>query len=392
MLKVFSLILSLIAFLAVIWIIVPAPAYYVWFWAVAASEWSLWFGAFALSAAGLSVIALMRGGTGKITLAALVISIAAFAISLYPLLSVLALAREQKTALSLTEYFKGLQSENLSGKEQFTTRTFANPNGQELQFDFYAPLAVNENNGAAVVVIHGGSWSGGVRNDFPQWNRWLAATGFAVFDIDYRLAPQPNYLSATGDVKCAVRFIKTHAAEFGIAPDRIALFGRSAGAHLALLAAYSANDSRLPPSCPGVEENEQVRAVVSFYAPVDMPWAYDHPANPLVINGPQTIGDFIGGDPHASAELLERFQLATPLTHINDQTPPTFLVHGGRDQLVRPENLLLLDTALNAHKIAHKTIFIPYAQHGFDFDFYGFGSQIIKPAMLDFLRENTKAK
>jgi acetyl esterase/lipase len=81
----------------------------------------------------------------------------------------------------------------------------------------------------------------------------LAENGYTVFDIDYRIAPQPNYLTATGDVKCAVQWIKRHAAQFEIAPGSIVLFGRSAGAHLALLAAYSAGDARIPSSCEAAE-------------------------------------------------------------------------------------------------------------------------------------------
>ncbi len=383
--------MSLTAFMAVIWIIIPAPAYYIWLYSVAASEWSLWLGVFSLAAIIFSICTPIYGGNGKLWMASLIISITALVISLYPLLSVLRLAREQNVSLSMSEYFSALKSENyLVGA--FTTRTFANVDGKELRFDIYAPQVKNENSGASVIVIHGGSWNGGNRNDFPQWNRWLAARGFTVFDIDYRLAPQPNYQTATGDLKCAVRFIKSHSSEFSIAPDRIALFGRSAGAHLALLAAYSADDSRLPPSCLGNEQNEQVRAVVSFYAPIEMLWAFDHPANQFVIDGPQTIGDLIGGNPHESAEILDRFTLAAPLTHVSPTTPPTLLVHGGQDQLVRSENMQFLDAKLNENNIAHQTIFIPYAQHGFDYNFNGWGAQITKPVMLDFLRENTKTR
>ncbi|MEJ7700346.1 MAG: alpha/beta hydrolase [Pyrinomonadaceae bacterium] len=94
---------------------------------------------------------------------------------------------------------------------------------------FILPMTNSAANGASVIVVHGGSWNGGERNDFPQWNRWLAVQGYTVFDIDYRVAPQPNYLTATSDVKCAIRWIKNHAAEFEISPERIALLGRSAG-------------------------------------------------------------------------------------------------------------------------------------------------------------------
>ncbi len=390
MLKIISLILSLIVFFAAIWIIIPAPAYNIWLFSVAASEWSLWLGAIALPAIFLSLCVPIFGD-GKLWIASLIVSFAALVISLYPLLSVLSLANEQNVSLSIGEYFSGLKSGEVSAGD-FTTHTFAIIDGKNLQFDVYAPKAENENNGAAIIVVHGGSWNGGSRNDFPQWNKWLVVNGFTVFDIDYRLTPQPNYLSAAGDVKCAVLWIKEHAKGFNISPNRIALFGRSAGAHLALLAAYSANDSSLPSSCPANDQNQTVRAVVSFYAPVELLWAYDHPANEYVINGPKTLAAFLGGNPHESAEIRDRFLLASPTTHISRKTPPTLLVHGGHDQLVRRENMQFLDEKLNENDIPHTSIFIPYAQHGFDYNFHGWGSQITKPVMLDFLRENTKNK
>lgn len=388
MLKTLSIILSLTAFLAAIWIIVPAPAYSLWLFSVAASEWSLWLAALSVIAIILSVCIPIFGSGGKLWIISLVFSIAALVISLYPLLSVLKLANEENVSLSISEYFSGLQSGNTSVAD-FTTHTFNNVDGKDLQFDLYAPTTENENNGASVIVIHGGSWSGGNRNDFPHWNRWLVENGFTVFDIDYRIAPQPNYLTATADVKCAVLFIKQYAEEFNISPNRIALFGRSAGGHLALLAAYSADDSRLAPSCKTNNQTEQVRAVISFYAPINLIWGFDNPANKNVINGSQTLADFLGGNPHNLDEIREKFLLASPLTHVSDKTSPTLLVHGGKDQLVREENMEFLDAKLNENNSPHKTILIRYAQHGFDYNIHGFGSQIVKPVMLDFLRENT---
>ncbi len=376
--------------MAVIWIIVPAPNYYIWLFSVAVGEWSLWLAAFSLLAIISSICIPVFTNGGRFWIVSLVLSVAALFISLYPLFSVLKLAKEENASLSISEYFSGFKNDK--SITDFTTHTYAETDGKTLQFDFYAPTKKNENSGAAVVVIHGGSWNGGKRSDFPQWNTWLTANGFTVFDIDYRLAPQPNYLTAASDVKCAVLFFKQNAGKFGIAADRIVLFGRSAGAHLALLAAYSADDSHLPPQCPANGENEQVRAVISFYAPVNLLWAYDHPANEYVIDGPKTLAGFLGGNPHESDEINKRFLLASPLTHISAKTPPTFLVHGGKDQLVRSENMQFADEKLNENGIAHETILIPYAQHGFDYNFHGFGSQIIKNKMLNFLRENTDSR
>ncbi len=379
-----------VALLSAMWIVVPALHSYVWLLAVAASEWSLWLAALALFGIVCAVLSRYFNGGGNLWLVSLIVGIIALVISIYPLISVVSIDRERNTALSFTRYFSAIFAVK-NPSQSFKTYTFAQADGKDLQLDVYAPTVANSNNGASIIIVHGGSWRGGQRNDFPEWNEWLAANGYTVFDVDYRLA-QPNYLTATGDVKCAVRWVKTHAAEFNINSERIALLGRSAGAHLALLAAYSADNARIPATCAENQTSEKIRAVVSFYAPVNLLWAFDNPANERVIDGKTTLANFLGGSPHESDEMRERYLLAAPLSHISANTPPTFLVHGGRDQLVRDENMAFLDEKLNEANVPHETIFIPYAQHGFDYNFNGFGSQIVQPAILDFLSANTAAR
>ncbi|MCY7376773.1 MAG: alpha/beta hydrolase, partial [Pyrinomonadaceae bacterium] len=289
-----------IALLSAIWIVVPAPHQSIWLFSVAASEWSLWLAALSLFGIVCAVAVRYFDGGGELWFASLIIGIVALTISLYPPVSVVPIARERNVALSLKHYFSAIFTAKTPNKN-FTTATFAQIDGKDLQMDVYPPTVENANNGASIIVVHGGSWNGGRRGDFPDWNRWLAANGFTVFDVDYRLI-QPNYLTATGDVKCAVRWVKNHAAEFKIAPERIALLGRSAGAHLALLTAYSAADARIPATCAAGNSSETVRAVVSFYAPIDLLWAFDNPANEAVIDGKATLSSFLGGNPHESNE------------------------------------------------------------------------------------------
>lgn len=394
-----ALLSSVTALILAVWIIVPAPLYAVWLLSVAASEWSLGLCALGLFGVLYGLVAHTLGGRRRISRVSIVCGALAIACALAPPLSALRTANRHDVRLSLSQYVLGARDETnepRSGSPDFTTYTFAVTDGVTLRLDAYLPPAGVRSNGAGLIVVHGGSWNAGERNDFPQWNRWLARQGFAVFDIDYRISPQPNWQTATGDVKCAVMWIKHHAAEFRINADNLALLGRSAGGHLALLAAYTVGDARLPPNCTAnptsVEEgtasgatDASVRAVVSFYAPTDLLWAYHNPANQLVIDGPLVLRRFVGGSPDESEIVRERFRLASPVAHVNAQTPPTLLVHGGRDQLVRRENMNRLAERLEHAGVAHDTISISYAQHGFDYNFNGWGAQIVKPVMLEFL-------
>ena len=378
------MLLAPLLLLAVIWIIFPAPNRHFWLLSIGVGEWSLWFGALAVLCVAGAIAVRVLSGEGWLWIATAIVGTTAVVISLLPLLSVLPLARKYKLRLSLKRYFNGWPAKDFFfGYEpkDLTAHKFAACDGNDLHLDVYLPTAATENNGASVIVVHGGSWNGGTRSDFPRWNSWLAAQGFSVFDIDYRLAPQPNYSTAVEDVKCAVRWIKSHAAEFDIDPGRVALLGRSAGAQLALLAAYSAGDVM-----------ESVRAAVSFYGPVDLLWAYDIRGYPRVHDGPLSLINFLGGRPGESEEMRARYLAASPVNHVGPNTPPTFMTHGGRDQLVWWKNMYRLGEKLEAAAVPHEIHFIPYGRHGFDYNLNGWGSQIVGSLLLRFLAGHTQKK
>jgi hypothetical protein len=113
------------------------------------------------------------------------------------------------------------------------------------------------------------------------WFRHLAAQGHVVMDVAYRLAPETNVPGMQGDVKRAVVWMKRDAASFGVNPDRVVLGGDSAGAHLALLAAYSPDDPLLTPEDVRGEDLS-VRGVINDYAQAD----YRLESRPVVQRGP----------------------------------------------------------------------------------------------------------
>lgn len=371
-----ALLLSALSVFVTIWIVLPAPHYRLWQLAVGAGEWSLWFGLLALLGVALGGIAMSHGWRWPAWIA-IGMGLIALGLSLVPPLVALPVARARGAELSLRQYLQGSESVPQVTPQEIT---YATAEGQPLQLDYYAP-ADSSAPRPAIIVIHCGSWSGGRKSDFPLWNRWLAGQGFAVFDVEYRLAPQPNWQTATGDIKCAIGWVKHNAGQFNIDPARIALLGRSAGGHLALLAAYTPGLASLPPSCDAPDTT--VRAVISFYGPTDLVWGYHNPANPDVIDGPGTLRRFLGGPPDMARDA---FLLASPVTHVDSHTPPTLLLHGSRDQLVGQRHAEMLAERLTAAGVTHQTVFVPYGQHGFDFNFNGWGSQIAQATIRRFLR------
>jgi len=372
-----ALLFSSSAALISVWIVIPAPLVILWIVAVGASEWSLWFGLLGLIGVILALWGLALGSRWPAWLA-LGLAVLTMVFAAVPPLQSLPVARANNVRLSLAQYIFGLPIQQTAQRQ---TVPFAAVDGQSLVLDVYTPSQPAATTRPAIIVIHGGSWSGGQKSDFPRWNQWLVDHGFVVFDIEYRLAPQPNWQTATADVKCAIGWVKQNAATYNVDAQRLALWGRSAGGHLALLAAYTPDEPALPPSCP--ISDTQVQAVVAFYGPADLLWGYTHPAKPDVIDGPGTLRRFLGGDPQA---VPDAFRIGSPITHVGSATPPTLLLHGRRDNLVGARHSELLAEQLSVTNIPHQTVYIPYGQHGFDYNFNGWGSQIVQPVTLKFLQ------
>lgn len=234
---------------------------------------------------------------------------------------------------------------------------FAAPDGYPLRLDVYEPREPGELR-PAIVVVHGGAWFHGDKSDyaFGLHDRWLAGQGYVVFDVQYRLTGRwPAPLS---DVKCAVRWVRANAARFQVDPDRIALMGRSAGGHLALMAAYTANDPEVPPSCfdedaPPIDES--VQAVIASYAPADLRlWQAERGG---------AIDHLLGGLPH---EVPDAYRAASPVTHVKPGLPPTMVIHGQRDRTVPPAHSELLVNTLRAAGVTTVALRIPWGRHGVD--------------------------
>lgn len=230
-----------------------------------------------------------------------------------------------------------------------------------------------------VVVVHGGSWRGGDKGAVPHVSHALARAGISVVDVTYRLAPRDRFPAAVSDVKCLVGQVRARAASLGIDPARGALLGRSAGAEIALVAAYS--DARIAPSCD--VPTGPLRAVVSVYGPTDLAWAHAHPFVPDVVDGVDALETYLGGTP---ATAPDAYRLATPQHWLRGPVPPTLLVQGTGERCVRMQNLDRLEAALRAAGDSVRALRVPFADHGFDVRPGGFGEQLARGVIVEFLR------
>lgn len=162
----------------------------------------------------------------------------------------------------------------------------------------------------ALVIVHGGGWRAGSRrvDVFQKMMTDYAAKGYVTINIDYRLLDEAPFPACIEDVKCAVRWLRAHAAEYQIDPDRIGAYGHSAGAHLALMLAMA-------PASAGLEG--------------DGGWdAFSSRVNVAVGGSPPTE---LGRDVPMAKPVW------WPIGYLAADQPPMLLIQGGKDRIVRPE-------------------------------------------------------
>jgi acetyl esterase/lipase len=281
-------------------------------------------------------------------------------------------ARAMTTPLSFANLVRRPVRQNVDLK----TLVYATRDTAHLQLDLYRPASASLDSTPLplIVTIHGGSWSGGNNRELPQLNFYLAARGYAVAAVGYRLAPGNPFPAASDDINAAIDYLKAHAKSFGIDSTRIVLVGRSAGGQLALQSAYTKNDAN-------------IKGVVGLYAPTDQVWGWEHPTNIRVYDSFSVLRNFLHGEP---SEVHDAYVRASPINYIGSHTIPTLLIHGSMDPLVSVRQSERLDSALALMKRPHLLVEMPWATHGCDYVFYGPCGQTATYAIERFAAAVTK--
>jgi acetyl esterase/lipase len=239
---------------------------------------------------------------------------------------------------------------------------FENVRGWNGKLDIYLPIHPTGRS-PTFVYFHGGGWVTGSKDQAALEVLPYLAMGFAVVNVDYRLAQIAPAPAAAEDCRCALRWVFRHAEQYGFDPARIVAGGTSAGGHLALLAAMAPAAAGLDRACPG---NEQlaVAAVVNFFGVVDVP---------DVLVGAHArdfaTGWFTGGRAAADAGATspEREALArtlSPINYVRPHGPAVLTVHGDADPVVPYEHALRLARALDAAGVPNRLLTIHGGKHG----------------------------
>ncbi len=245
--------------------------------------------------------------------------------------------------------------------------------GMALTMDVITPKA--NANGAAVVWVISGGWFSAHENINPDAVDELLKRGYTVFAVVHGSQPRFTIPEIVGDLDRAVRFIRYHAHDYHIDPDRIGITGGSAGGHLSLMQGLSGNLGDKSSRDPVEQTSSRVQAVACFFPPTDFLNYGKTGENAVgrgVLAGFKAPFDFQEFDQKArvfrpitdESKILEIAQQISPITHATSDDPPTLIIHGDADTLVPIQQAkVVLDKLESAH-VETKLVVKPGAGHG----------------------------
>jgi acetyl esterase/lipase len=235
--------------------------------------------------------------------------------------------------------------------------------------DIYLPKGRSVNNTKSLVLIHGGGWTSGSKAEFTTYidSFKTRLPDYAIFTINYRLVNGGNlFPTQENDVKAAIDFIVDNAEKYSISKDKLVLLGVSAGAHLSLLQAYK-------------HASPKIKAVIDYFGPTDLVTMYNNPWHPLV---PLALQMITGTTPQLDKEV---FTSASPVEFVTPQSPPTLILHGGKDEIVDVSQSKALANKLKAAGVKHHLEIYPSERHG---RWYGKAPTSSFDHIENFLREH----
>jgi acetyl esterase/lipase len=256
---------------------------------------------------------------------------------------------------------------------------YGRKDGMALTFDVIAP---GKANGAGILWIQSGGWySNWVDARVWQNNaKHFLDKGYTVFIVRHASAPKYTVPEAIEDVRRSVRFIRLKAKGFGVNPDRLGVFGGSAGGHLALTLATTGDDGDPKAKDEVLRQPSRVAAAVALYPPTDLRgWTTDPPAE---------IKKHPGLKPPLSFDAKKE-AACSPILHVSARTAPSLMIHGDKDLLVPIEHSTNMLAVLEKAKVPCKLVTVVGAAHGFS---QKQNQELVLPAMLGWFETHLAAK
>jgi acetyl esterase/lipase len=257
-------------------------------------------------------------------------------------------------------YIRIASSEAPASVRALTGITYVRRGEHALQLDLYLPARPKPGSVPGFVLVHGGGWRAGVRANFAPMAIRMAQHGYAAATISYRLSPEALYPAAVQDARAAVRWMRTHAGEYGIDPARIAIGGGSAGGQIAALGGVTDGLARFDPDDGPGAISSAVQAIVNIDGLSDFTSEAARKYEDDPARQPSSAGAWFGGR-YAEKEALWRE--ASPLFHVNAKTPPVLFIGSGQARFsVGREDMM---ARLGAAGVPGRVVVVPGTPHSF---------------------------
>ena len=241
------------------------------------------------------------------------------------------------------------------GENEYTTTaniTYVTANNYEAKLDIYRRRDINTPQ-PTLIWIHGGGWVGGTKETAIMGLLPWFEMGWNVVNVEYRLGRVSLAPAAVEDCLCALRYVGTHAKQYGIDPQRLVVSGGSAGGHLALTTGMIPESAGLDRECPGIPL-PKVAAIINWYGITDVADLLDGP------NRKTYAVQWLGS-------LLNREDIArrvSPLQYVRTGLPPILTIHGDADPTVPYQHAVRLHEALAKADVPNQLLTIPGGRHG----------------------------
>jgi acetyl esterase/lipase len=265
--------------------------------------------------------------------------------------------------------------------------TYATANNTELKLDLYLPKDRSAPK-PALILFHGGGWVAGQKERNVLWLLPYLSMGWAVINVEYRIASNSLAPAAVEDCRCALRWAANNAARYNLDASKFVLTGTSAGGHLSLitgmLPAYSAFDRQCPTNdstrwANGREPETKVAAIVNWFGITDVADLIDG------ANAKHYAIEWFG----SMSNRQELARQVSPLNYVRAGVPPVITIHGDQDNIVPYNHAVQLHAALDKAGVPNQLVTIRGGKHG------GFGRQDFVnsfAAIREFLRKNNVLK
>lgn len=215
---------------------------------------------------------------------------------------------------------------------------------------------------SVIAWIHGGGWRGGDKQRDVSRLISLVKCGYFCVSIEYRLSQESKYPAQIFDCKCAIRFLRAKAKYYNINPDKIGVWGASAGGHLAALLGTTGGVKEFEGNGGWPGFSSDVQAVCDWFGPTDF-LQIDGKGSEIIFSKTDSPTSQLIGGP--AAENKEKAEKANPINYISKDTPPFYIVHGDKDPQVPINQSELLYSALKKKGIDVSFDIIKDGGHGF---------------------------